>query len=195
MANSSIKRNSKKNKRVRTAKKRYVHLPVVSLEQSSDNSNELYSNEDAQVKGDKEENLDNEDNEDYPIVSRVDNQDHIVDQISSFSEEEKEDMFSYLEEQIENKKKLLMSKRNYINKYETENPYLTEVKTQYEEIYNALLNEKRKEFIALNSLQEYLLYLINNNIVIDKEIVSVRKEQQHILEEMQRLRAQAHYAW
>ena len=192
MANPSIKRNSKKNTRMRTAKNRYAHLPVDSLEKSSNLTNKLYSNEETQV---KEENPENEDNESPAMGDRVENDDPIVDQISSFSEEEKEEMFSQLEQQIENKKKLLMSKRNYLNKYETENPYLQEVKQQYEEIYNALLNEKRKEFIALSSLQEYLLYLINNNIVIDKEIDVVRKEQQHILEEMQRLRAQAHYAW
>jgi hypothetical protein len=192
MANPSIKRNSKKNTRMRTAKNRYAHLPVDSLEKSSNLTNKLYSNEETQV---KEENTENEYNELPAMGDRVENDDPIVDQISSFSEEEKEEMFSQLEQQIENKKKLLMSKRNYLNKYETENPYLQEVKQQYEEIYNALLNEKRKEFIALSSLQEYLLYLINNNIVIDKEIDVVRKEQQHILEEMQRLRAQAHYAW
>jgi len=172
MANPSIKRNSKKHTRVRTAKNKYAHQPVVPLEKSTYNTKD-----------------------DYSVVPDVEKDDNILTQIYSFSEEEKEEMFSQLEQQIENKKKLLLSKRNYLNKYETENPYLQEVKQQYEEIYNVLLNEKRKEFIALNSLQEYLLYLINNNIVIDKEIDVVRKEQQHILEEMQRLRAQAHYAW
>ena len=182
MANQSIKRNSKKHTRARTVKNRYSHLPSDSLEQSSsdimvqpsqDYEEEWYSHKDPMPEND------------YPIL----------DQLSSFSQEEKEDMFSQLEEQIENKKNLLMSKRNFFNTYAQENPYLQEVATQYDTIYTALLNEKRKEFIALNALQEYLLYLINNNIVIDKEIDAVRKEQQHILEEMHRLRAQVHYAW
>jgi len=174
MANQSIKRNSKKNTRAHTAKNRYSHLPAeqsstdIMVQPSQDYEEEWYSSEDNPP---------------------------ILDQLSSFSQEEKEDMFSQLESQIENKKNLLMSKRNFFNTYAPENPYLQEVATQYDTIYTALLNEKRKEFIALNALQEYLLYLINNNIVIDKEIVTVRKEQQHILEEMRRLRAQVHYAW
>ena len=192
MAKQSIKRHRKTNTHMRSAKKRDSHLKVAPLEQPTE---DVMEQEDAEEVYSSDEDYDPQEENEINESPAPDNQDHIVDQISSFSEEEKEDMFSHLEEQIENKKKLLMSKRNYLNKYETENPYLTEVKQQYEEIYSALLNEKRKEFIALNALQEYLLYLINNNIVIDKELVSVRKEQQHILEEMQRLRAQVHYAW
>ena len=70
MANPSIKRNSKKNTRVRTAKNRYAHQPVDSLEKSTENTNE-----------------------DYSVVPDVENDDNILGQISSFSEEEKEDIF------------------------------------------------------------------------------------------------------
>jgi len=192
MAKQSIKRNRKTNRRDRSAKNRDVHLQADHPEKPSE---DVMEQEDAVNVYSSDEYDDSQEENELNEYITPDNQDPLVDPISSFSEEEKEDMFAQLESQIENKKKLLMSKRKYLNKYETENPYLTEVKQQYEEIYNALLNEKRKEFIALNALQEYLLYLINNNIVIDKELVSVRKEQQRVLEEMQRLRAQVHYAW
>lgn len=91
---------------------------------------------------------------------------------------------SQIEEQIRDKKKMLIKKKKELNKKAKLNHYLSGVKDDYNKYYDYILNEKQQQFNALTLLKEYMGDLITTEKLVDNQLKTAKHDQKDITREI-----------
>jgi hypothetical protein len=95
---------------------------------------------------------------------------------------------SQIENEIKNKKMLLVRKRKDLDKKEKLNEYLSGVKTDYNKYYDYIIGEKQQQMNTLNLLKEYLDDLVQTENLVDRQLKTVRRDQRDILGEIDNIK-------
>lgn len=91
---------------------------------------------------------------------------------------------SQIEQEIRNKKGLLIKKKKELDKKTIINEFLGEVSSDYNKYYDYILSEKQKQYNALQLLREYMNDLIKTENLVDDQLRSAKHEQRTILDEI-----------
>ena len=92
-----------------------------------------------------------------------------------------------LEEEIKNKKNVLINEAKDIGNIKKGNKLLEGVHTNYQTYYDGIVKEKQQQYDAMMLLKEYLDDLIKQENVDKYQLKSVRKDQQDIILEMDKI--------
>ena len=101
---------------------------------------------------------------------------------------ERDMQLNKIQKEITFKKQLLLEKYIYLKDKKNTNIYLEGVKGDYQEYYNHLLKEKRKQEEAMQSLKQYLEKLMKVNKLADDERSSMKQDHEEILSEIRKIK-------
>lgn len=93
-------------------------------------------------------------------------------------------------EEIKNKKDLILKKKKDLSKKKNVNAYLEIVNTDYENYYNYILEQKKKELDAMNILNEYIDDLVNTDKLVDTQLKTAKRDQREILNEISKIKGE-----
>ena len=95
-----------------------------------------------------------------------------------------------IEQEIRNKKKLLVKKKKDLDKKHKLNQYLSGVKDDYSKYYDYILNEKQQQRDALMLLKEYIDDLITTEHLVDDQLRTAKYDQKDIISEIDKVKAE-----
>ena len=95
-----------------------------------------------------------------------------------------------IEQEIKNKKRLLVKKKKDLDKKHKLNHYLTGVKDDYFKYYDYILNEKQQQRDALMLLKEYINDLIKTEHLVDDQLRTAKHDQKDIIQEIDKVKAE-----
>jgi hypothetical protein len=95
-----------------------------------------------------------------------------------------------IEQEIYNKKKLLVKKKKDLDKKHKLNHYLIGVKEDYSKYYDYIFNEKQQQHDALILLKEYINDLIKTEHLVDDQLRTVKYDQKDIINEIDKVKAE-----
>lgn len=101
---------------------------------------------------------------------------------------ERDNYLQQIEEQIKNKRNFLLNRSKYLERIQRENHFLEGVRKNYSNYYSTILKQKDEQIAAMNLLNTYLNEMILNSKTKETEIQNTKKEQRHILKEMDRIK-------
>jgi hypothetical protein len=93
-----------------------------------------------------------------------------------------------INEEIKNKKNLILRKKKEIEKKKSDNTYLEKVSKDYDIYHNYVLEQKQNEFKAMNILNEYMLDLLNTNKLFDNQLRLAKHDQKEITNEINKIK-------
>jgi len=93
-----------------------------------------------------------------------------------------------IEGQIAAKRKLLLNKRNYLERTLKENAFLDGVKKDYQKYRNYIVQEKQDQLRAMNILKQYTEDLVASTKLTEANIKETKRDQKEILREMERIK-------
>lgn len=93
-----------------------------------------------------------------------------------------------LEEEIKKKKDFLLKKRKELEKKEVLNQYLAIVKKEYDNYYEEELEKKKKELNAMSILNDYIIYLENQNNLVNNQLIIAKYDKKHISKEINKIK-------
>ena len=92
-----------------------------------------------------------------------------------------------LEEEIKNKKTLLLNEASNIVNVNKSSKLLEGVKEKYKAYYDNIVKEKQQQQDAMMLLNQYLDELIKKEHISEKQVKNARKDQQDIILEMEKI--------
>lgn len=95
-----------------------------------------------------------------------------------------------IEQEIRNKKKLLVKKKKDLDKKHKLNQYLSDVKEDYSKYYDYILNEKQQQHDALILLKEYIDDLIKTEHLVDDQLRIAKHDQKDIINQINKVKAE-----
>ena len=95
-----------------------------------------------------------------------------------------------IEQEIRNKKKLLVKKKKDLDKKHKLNHYLSGVKEDYSKYYDYILNEKQQQRDALMLLKEYINDLIKTEHLVDDQLRTAKHDKKDIIQEIDKVKAE-----
>ena len=95
-----------------------------------------------------------------------------------------------IEEEIKNRKGLLIKKKKQLDKKEKVNIFLQEVKNDYTNYYNYIVKEKQNQYQSLLLLKEYMDDLMSTNNLMDTELRTAKHDQTDILREIDKIKVE-----
>lgn len=93
-------------------------------------------------------------------------------------------------EEIKNKKDLILKKKKDLSKKKNVNAYLEIVNNDYENYYNYILEQKKKELEAMSILNEYIDDLVNTDKLVDTQLKTAKRDQREILNEISKIKGE-----
>ena len=93
-----------------------------------------------------------------------------------------------INEEIQNKKNLILKKTKEVDKKKTLNTYLEKVSKDYEKYNNRVLEEKKNELKAMTLLNEYISDLVNKNELIENQLRSAKHDRKEIFNEINKIK-------
>jgi len=93
-----------------------------------------------------------------------------------------------IEGQIAAKRKLLLNKRNYLERTLKENAFLEGVKKDYQKYRDYIVKEKEGQLRAMNVLKQYTEDLVTSTKLTEANIKETKRDQKEILREMERIK-------
>jgi len=93
-----------------------------------------------------------------------------------------------LEEEIKKKKEFLLKKRKELEKKEKLNLYLAKVKEDYDNYYEEELEKKKRELNAMSILNDYVIYLENQNHLVNNQLIVAKHDKKHISKEINKIK-------
>ena len=118
---------------------------------------------------------------------RIEGQNHNKKQIV-INLEQKDIYFNNIQAQIEQKKHMLLNKRKELEKFKKENEYLEGVRNDYTKYHDYIIQEKQNQMNAMTMLKSYIDDLIINGKLTNTDIDNAKNEQQHILNEVNKIK-------
>jgi biotin-(acetyl-CoA carboxylase) ligase len=93
-----------------------------------------------------------------------------------------------LEDLINAKTAMLLKKKGEIEKKEKVNKFLGKIKNDYSKYHNYIMKEKEEQYKAMDILNQYISYLSADEEITGKYLNNVKRDQQEILDEMNKLK-------
>ena len=93
-----------------------------------------------------------------------------------------------LNNEIKKKKSYLNTRYKDITKTINANSFLNNVKDDYDSYYNYILDEREQQYNSLTTILDYLDRLILEEKLSDMYLQNVKKDQEHILTEMNHIK-------
>ena len=93
-------------------------------------------------------------------------------------------------EEIKNKKDLILKKKKELSKKKNVNTYLEIVNNDYENYYNYILEQKKKELEAMNILNEYIDDLAHTDKLVNTQLKTAKRDQREILNEIHKIKGE-----
>ena len=95
-----------------------------------------------------------------------------------------------IQQEIKNKKILLVKKKKDLEKKKKLNQYLNCVKEDYSKYYNYILNEKKEQHNARMLLKEYINDLITTEKLVDQQLRTAKHDQKDIIYEIDKVKSE-----
>jgi hypothetical protein len=95
-----------------------------------------------------------------------------------------------IEQEIKNKKNLLIKKKKDLDKKQNLNNYLDNVKDDYTKYYQYIIQEKQQQYDSLLLLKEYMNDLIKTENLVDEQLRTARYDQKDIIGEIDKVKAE-----
>ena len=95
------------------------------------------------------------------------------------------DMLNSIHAQIENQKRILLRKREYLKKTQKHNEFLEQVQKDYTKYHNFIANQKQEEMNAMTMLKSYLDDLIINGNLTNTDIEHAKIQQRKLVGEVE----------
>jgi len=105
---------------------------------------------------------------------------------------ERDKYLQQIEQQIAAKRKLLIDKRNYLEKTLKENAFLEGVKKDYQKYRDYVVKEKEDQLRAMNVLKQYTEDLVTSTKLTEANIKETKRDQKDILREMEKIKMELH---
>jgi len=112
----------------------------------------------------------------------------IEEQNYQLSLAERDKYLQQIEQQISAKRKLLIDKRNYLEKTLKENAFLEGVKKDYQKYRDYIIKEKQDQLRAMNVLKQYTEDLVTSTKLTEANIKETKRDQKEILREMEKIK-------
>jgi hypothetical protein len=93
-----------------------------------------------------------------------------------------------IEQQIAAKRKMLIDKRNYLERTLKENAFLEGVKKDYQKYRDYVVKEKQDQLRAMNVLKQYTEDLVTSTKLTEANIKETKRDQKDILREMEKIK-------
>ena len=93
-----------------------------------------------------------------------------------------------IEQQIAAKRKMLIDKRNYLERTLKENAFLEGVKKDYQKYRDYVVKEKQDKLRAMNVLKQYTEDLGVSTKLTEANIKETKRDQKDILREMEKIK-------
>jgi hypothetical protein len=93
-----------------------------------------------------------------------------------------------IENQIEAKKNMLLNKQKLLNKNLKYNSLLQNLRDDYTQYYNYIIEQKRQQMIAMETLNQYLYDLTISGNLSDNNIKDAKREQKIIMNEIKNIK-------
>ena len=101
-----------------------------------------------------------------------------------------DDILKNIDNQIEQKKQILFSKRQFLTQTVKENEYLKMVRTDYQKYHGAMLKSKQMQIDSMNMIKKHLDALIVEGGLTDEDMVKAQDDQNNILSELEKIRGE-----
>mgnify|MGYP000905272570 CR=1 FL=1 len=95
-----------------------------------------------------------------------------------------------IDQEIKNKKKLLVKKKKELDKKQKLNQYLDGVKDDYTKYYDYIVEEKQQQYNSLILLKEYMSDLMETENLVDDQLRSAKYNQKDIIREIDNVKAE-----
>ena len=95
-----------------------------------------------------------------------------------------------IEQEIMNKKKLLVKKKKDLDKKQKLNQYLDGVKVDYTKYYDYIVGEKQQQYNALMLLKEYMSDLMKTEHLVDDQLRTAKHDQKDIIREIDKVKVE-----
>jgi hypothetical protein len=102
----------------------------------------------------------------------------------------RDNIFQTVQEQIDLKRQYLANKQSELKEYISTNDFLRSVKDDYGKYNDFIMNEKKQQIKALDTLKQYSEDLRINGQLTEERIKDTMKDQEYILNEMGYLKKQ-----
>ena len=89
-----------------------------------------------------------------------------------------------IEEEIKNKKNLLIKKKRELDKKTKVNAFLQDVQEDYARYYKHIIEEKQNQYNAMKLLKEYIDDLIQTDNLVDNQLRDAKHDQKQIMGEI-----------
>lgn len=93
-----------------------------------------------------------------------------------------------MEAQLYAKRFMLLQKREALKNSMKQNRFLTDVKRDYDNYHEFLVNQKREQIDALEYINKYVADIVTEGGVNDEKIKETRIQQEWILSELQKIK-------
>jgi hypothetical protein len=95
-----------------------------------------------------------------------------------------------IEQEIMNKKKLLVKKKKELDKKQKLNQYLDVVNVDYTKYYDYIVGEKQKQYNALILLKEYMNDIMKTERLVDDQLRTAKHDQKDIIREIDKVKVE-----
>jgi chromosome segregation ATPase len=95
-----------------------------------------------------------------------------------------------INQEIQNKKKLLIKKKKELEKKEDSNELLSTVKQDYTKYYDYIIKQKQDQYNAMQLLNEYLDDLMKTDKIVSKNLKTAKYDQKEILNEINKIKGE-----
>jgi len=100
------------------------------------------------------------------------------------------EMIKNIDNQIEQKKQILFSKRKFLDQTMKQNEYLKLVRTDYQKYHNELLKSKQMQIDSMNMIKKHLDALMVEGGLTDEDMKKAGNDQKDILSELEKIRGE-----
>jgi hypothetical protein len=95
-----------------------------------------------------------------------------------------------IQNQIENRRKLLLHNNKKLRVITDENEYLKEIADDYDKYFNYIKEKKEQQIKAFDLIYKYLERIIKSNKYTEEELINATREQKEILDKINAIKTE-----
>jgi len=93
-----------------------------------------------------------------------------------------------IDEEIKNKKHLILKKKKELEKRKADNTYLDAIFADYNQFHKYAIEQKQKEYKAMNLLKEYIADLVKTEKLLDNQLRTAKYDQKEVIGEIAKIK-------
>jgi hypothetical protein len=93
-----------------------------------------------------------------------------------------------IDEEIKNKKHLILKKKKELEKRKADNTYLDAIFADYNQFHEYAIKQKQKEYRAMNLLKEYIADLVKTEKLLDNQLRTAKYDQKEVMGEIAKIK-------